>query len=235
MYIPTPPSTVSHPPIACATLSTSCQTSLITGATSSQLLMISMAPAASAAIASFAGERLITLLSIRKARDRTPTALPATRSAAPSFATDFTISGFSLTRSRTCSSNGITSSAASLIIGRKVSPSVTEMAFTLFLSRVSWFSVVAAREAYSFCIEPPYCWASATRSKLIRSRSILVRSGAIAPADSLPNNIFIAAACFSFGIFDIPSSTFSIVPFESFCISAASFFGSIFSAARTVL
>ncbi len=85
---PTPSITVSHPPISCATLSTSCHTALITGATSSQFSMISIAPATSAAMATFAGERLMTLFRILTARDRLPMDTPTASSAAPNFAAD---------------------------------------------------------------------------------------------------------------------------------------------------
>jgi hypothetical protein len=55
----------------------------ITGATSSQFWMISMAPAASAAIAIFAGERLITVFRYLIARDNVPMETPTPSSAAP--------------------------------------------------------------------------------------------------------------------------------------------------------
>ena len=158
-------------------------------------------------------------------RVNVPIATPIVSNAAPVFAMVFTTSGFSLTNVRTSSRKGFISFMPSLSEGRKVSPSVEEIALIWFCSSNNWFSVVAARAAYSFCIEPPYCCASATRLKLVRNKSRFVSSGAMDPEDSLPNSSLSAATCFSFGNFARESSTCSMAPRASFCISAASFFG----------
>ena len=109
------------------------------------------------------------------------------------------------------------------ICGNKTLPILIPTSAILFLVNCKVFAVVLFLSSNSFCIEPAYLVESLTASKFFFSSSKFVKSGAIAPIDSLPNSCCKVVACSALLSFETPCRTLKIVFLLSFCISLDTF------------
>ena len=130
-------------------------------------------------------------------------------------------SGFFSTQSRKMPTTGMTPSSRALSSGSRTEPMVVDSAVIKPRRRATAFAVVDACCSYSSSIAPAKSDGSATRSKLSRSRSRLLRSGAMAPMLSSPKSCESAAPRRASGSSESAVITSVMAPRASTCMRSA--------------